>query len=44
MAVDGLSRRYVVWVPLAGVPANSPAVFMLHGCAGRKSVPPMDLG
>jgi poly(3-hydroxybutyrate) depolymerase len=34
MAVDGLSRRYVVWVPLAGVPANSPAVFMLHGASG----------
>lgn len=34
MAVDGLSRRYVVWVPLAGVPANSPAVFMLHGGSG----------
>jgi len=34
MAVDGYSRRYVVWVPLAGVPANSPAVFMLHGGSG----------
>ncbi|MGH8523909.1 MAG: alpha/beta hydrolase family esterase, partial [Gammaproteobacteria bacterium] len=34
MAVDGYSRRYVVWVPLAGVPANSPAVFMLHGASG----------
>ncbi len=34
MAVDGYTRRYVVWVPLAGVPANSPAVFMLHGGSG----------
>jgi poly(3-hydroxybutyrate) depolymerase len=34
MEVDGLTRRYVVWVPLAGVPANSPAVFMLHGGSG----------
>lgn len=34
MAVDGYSRRYVVWVPLAGVPANPPAVFMLHGGSG----------
>jgi dienelactone hydrolase len=34
MAVDGYTRRYVVWVPLAGVPAGSPAVFMLHGGSG----------
>jgi polyhydroxybutyrate depolymerase len=34
MEVDGYTRRYVVWVPLAGVPANSPAVFMLHGGSG----------
>lgn len=34
MVVDGYTRRYVVWVPLAGVPANSPAVFMLHGGSG----------
>jgi dienelactone hydrolase len=32
--VDGFTRRYVVWVPLAGVPANAPAVFMLHGASG----------
>jgi len=34
MVVDGYTRRYVVWVPLAGVPANAPAVFMLHGGSG----------
>jgi poly(3-hydroxybutyrate) depolymerase len=34
MEVDGYTRRFVVWVPLAGVPANSPAVFMLHGASG----------
>ena len=34
MVVDGYTRRYVVWVPLAGVPADSPAVFMLHGGSG----------
>ena len=34
MVVDGYTRRYVVWVPLAGVPASSPAVFMLHGGSG----------
>ena len=34
MAVDGYTRRYVVWVPLSGVPANSPAVMMLHGASG----------
>ncbi len=34
MIVDGYTRRYVVWVPLAGVPDNSPAVFMLHGGGG----------
>ncbi|MDF0667267.1 MAG: PHB depolymerase family esterase [Nitrospira sp.] len=34
MEVDGYTRRYVVWVPLAGVPANRPAVFMLHGGSG----------
>ncbi|MGH8653515.1 MAG: alpha/beta hydrolase family esterase [Gammaproteobacteria bacterium] len=32
--VDGYTRRYVVWVPLAGVPASSPAGFMLHGGSG----------
>ena len=34
MAVDGYTRRYVVWVPLSGVPGNSPAVMMLHGASG----------
>lgn len=34
MVVDGYTRRYVVWVPLAGVPASSPAVLMLHGGSG----------
>jgi predicted esterase len=34
MAVDGYTRRYVVWVPLGGVAANAPAVFMLHGASG----------
>ena len=34
MAVDGYTRRYVVWVPLGGVAASSPAVFMLHGASG----------
>jgi dienelactone hydrolase len=34
MAVDGYTRRYVAWVPLAGVPANAPSVFMLHGGSG----------
>jgi len=34
MEVDGYRRRYVVWVPLGGVPANAPAVFMLHGASG----------
>ena len=35
MAVDGYTRHYVVWVPLSGVPANSPAVIMLHGASGN---------
>jgi poly(3-hydroxybutyrate) depolymerase len=34
MNVDGYTRRFVVWIPLAGVPANSPAVFMAHGGSG----------
>jgi poly(3-hydroxybutyrate) depolymerase len=34
MDVDGYIRRYVVWVPLANVPAHPPAVFMLHGGSG----------
>src|SRR5262245_57849423 len=34
MNVDGFTRRFVVWVPVAGVPANAPAVFMLHGSSG----------
>ena len=34
MAVDGYTRRYVVWVPRAGVGAGSAAVFMLHGASG----------
>jgi poly(3-hydroxybutyrate) depolymerase len=34
MDVDGYTRRYVVWVPLAGVPPQPPAVFMLHGASG----------
>ena len=34
MAVDGYTRHYIVWVPLGGVPANSPAVFMHHGASG----------
>ncbi len=32
--VDGYTRRYVVWVPLADMPGDSPAVFMLHGGSG----------
>jgi len=35
MAVDGYRRHFIVWVPLAGVPANSPAVFMDHGASGN---------
>jgi len=35
MAVDGYTRKYIVWVPLGGVPAGSPAVFMLHGGSGN---------
>jgi dienelactone hydrolase len=34
IAVDGYTRRYVVWVPPGGVAAGSPAVFMLHGASG----------
>jgi poly(3-hydroxybutyrate) depolymerase len=34
MAVDGYIRRFIVWVPLGGVPAGSPAVIMLHGASG----------
>ena len=34
VVVDGYIRRYIVWVPLGGVPAGSPAVFMLHGAGG----------
>ena len=34
MVVDGYTRRYLVWVPLANVPAGAPAVFMLHGASG----------
>ena len=34
MDVDGSTRRYVVWAPLADVPAHPPAVFMLHGGRG----------
>ena len=30
LEVDQYARRYVVWVP-AWLPANPPAVFMLHG-------------
>ncbi len=37
MVVDGYTRWYVVWVPLGGVPAGSPAVFMLHGASGDGS-------
>lgn len=33
MEVDGLTRRFVVWVP-PSVRPNSPAVFMLHGGSG----------
>src|SRR6185295_7200337 len=36
MEVDGYTRRYVVWLPLVGVPAGSPAVFMLHGASGTR--------
>jgi poly(3-hydroxybutyrate) depolymerase len=32
LEVDQYTRRYVVWVP-ASLPANPPAVFMLHGGA-----------
>ena len=34
MAVDGYTRKYIVLVPPGGVPAGSPAVFMLHGASG----------
>jgi hypothetical protein len=34
MVIDGFIRRYIVWVPLGGVPAGSPAVVMLHGGSG----------
>ena len=34
MAVDGYIRQYIVWVPFGGVPAGTPAVFMLHGASG----------
>ena len=34
MEVDEYRRRYVVWVPLGGVSANAPALFMLHGGSG----------
>ncbi|MEO8258884.1 MAG: PHB depolymerase family esterase [Acidobacteriota bacterium] len=34
IAVDGYTRRYVVWVPPGGVAANAAAVFMLHGGSG----------
>ena len=34
ITVDGYRRHFIVWVPLAGVPANSPAVFMKHGGSG----------
>jgi poly(3-hydroxybutyrate) depolymerase len=33
MAVDGYTRKYIVWVP-SGVAAGAPAVFMLHGASG----------
>jgi len=33
MAVDGYTRKYIVWVP-PGVAAGAPAVFMLHGASG----------
>lgn len=33
LEVDQYTRRYVVWVP-AGLSANPPAVFMLHGGSG----------
>jgi poly(3-hydroxybutyrate) depolymerase len=33
MAVDGYTRRYIVWVP-PGVAAGAPAVVMLHGASG----------
>ena len=35
MAVDGYTRRFIVWVPPGGVPAGAPAVFMLHGASGN---------
>ena len=35
MAVDGYTRKYIVLVPPGGVPAGSPAVFMLHGASGN---------
>jgi poly(3-hydroxybutyrate) depolymerase len=33
MAVDGYTRKYIVWVP-PGVAASAPVVFMLHGASG----------
>ncbi len=33
MAVDGYTRKYIVWVP-PQVAAGAPAVFMLHGASG----------
>jgi len=38
MAVDGYTRQYIVWVPVGGVPAGSPAVVMLHGASGDAKV------
>ena len=35
MAVDGYTRRFIVWAPPGGVPAGAPAVFMLHGASGN---------
>jgi poly(3-hydroxybutyrate) depolymerase len=35
MVVDGYTRKYIVFVPPGGVPAGSPAVFMLHGASGN---------
>ena len=35
VAVDGYPRMYIVFVPPGGVPAGSPAVFMLHGASGN---------
>jgi poly(3-hydroxybutyrate) depolymerase len=33
IAVDGYTRKYIVWVP-PGLAAGAPAVFMLHGGSG----------